>query len=246
VWRDGCAYWLADGLHRLAAAEKAAMIELLCEVHAGTLSDAEWDSYGPGRIGTLPFSLAEMRNFLAPALRHPHAAALSDVQIASHLGVATSFILYWKNRLCQQRAGSVPRIEGVTDEIVLKAVRYLRANLGSTLNVTKLARSIGVSPPHLRRRFRLAAQSSPQDVFTGLRMERARELLTGGDLSVKQIAAELGYKRSAAFGRVFVRFWGVPPAELRRCYHSSTPASRCTGEMDSEDTPDIHAGVRSA
>ena|ERR1017187_5785032 len=66
VWWDTNTHWLSDGLHRLAAVEEAGWAELLCDVHLGTLSDAQWDSYasssarflpaGAGRILGLPRS----------------------------------------------------------------------------------------------------------------------------------------------------------------------------------------------
>src|ERR1700677_1987369 len=67
VWRDGDTYWLADGLYRLNAAEQAGTTELLCEVRTGTLSDAEWHSYGSSRIHALWLSPGELRNLLASA-----------------------------------------------------------------------------------------------------------------------------------------------------------------------------------
>ena len=88
-----------------------------------------------------------------------------------------------------------------SDEIVMRAISYMRANLESSLSVAELARRIGVSAPHLRRRFRKAKQLNPRAIFTELRKERARELLGTTDLAVKEIADRLGYKTVSAFGR---------------------------------------------
>jgi AraC-like DNA-binding protein len=212
VWHDGDTCWLSRGLHPLSAAESAGITHLLCEVHAGTFSDAQWDSYGSNRTHASRLSLVGTRNLLAVALQHPIAATLSDAQIASHLGVATSFVRRWNKRLPPKAAGYMAPIEDISEEIVQKAVRYMRANLGSGLNIAKLARQIGVSAPHLRRRFRLAAQLGPKAVFDDLRMELAQELLGTTDLSVKEIAGQLGYERVSAFDRVFLRVWGASPS----------------------------------
>jgi AraC-like DNA-binding protein len=215
VWRDGDIYWLSDGLHTLAAAEQAGMTDPPCEVCLGTFSDAQWDSYGSNRIHASPHSPAEMRNFLALALQHPIAATLSDAQIASHLGVATSFVRYWKKRLPPKGAGHAAPIKEISDEIVRKAVRDMPANLASDLNVRKLARQIGVSASHLRRRFRLTGGSGPKAMLTDLRMERARELLTATDLSTKEIACQLAYRRADEFSRAFARVHGTAPRAWR-------------------------------
>jgi len=98
----------------------------------------------------------------------------------------------------------------------------MRANLNSDLNAPKLARQIGVSVPHLSRRFRLALRSSPMAVLTELRMEWARAVLAERDLTQKEIAGQVGYKTTSAFGRAFLRSQGVTPGEMRRQWRRVT------------------------
>ena len=40
VFYDGTSYWLADGFHRIRAAEQAGRDEIACEVHQGTSGTA--------------------------------------------------------------------------------------------------------------------------------------------------------------------------------------------------------------
>jgi AraC-like DNA-binding protein len=210
---DDGTYWLVDGLHRLIAAEQAGIRELLCEVHAGTFSDAQWDSYA-SRANAPRVSPPEI--LLALVLRHPIAAALNASQIASHLGVAVSFVQYWRKRAASLHATGVLRLADISDEVVRKAISYMRANLGSDLSVPKLARQIGVSASHLSRRFRLATLTSPKAVLMDLRMERAWELLSNSDLTLKQIAAQLTYGRADEFSRAFARVHGIGPSAWRQ------------------------------
>ena len=225
VWQDGDIHWLSDGLHRLAAAEWALIGELLCEVHAGTFSDAQWDSFASIGTQVTRLSPAEMPNFLALVLQHPRAATLSDARVAKHLGVATSFVRYWRKRPMPLRAEGVVRMTDISDEVVLKAIHYMRANLGLDLSVPKLARQIGVSASHLTRRFRLALQSSPKDLLTDLRMDKARELLSNSDLTLKQIAAQLTYGRADEFGRAFARVHGIGPSVWRQAGSAGSAAN---------------------
>jgi transcriptional regulator GlxA family with amidase domain len=142
------------------------------------------------------------------------AGALSDAQIASHLGVARSFVRYWRKRLSSKC--TVALTGNIPDEIVLNAVKYMHANLGSDLNVAKLARQVGTSPPNLRRRFREAKQLGPHALLTDLRMERARELLYTSHVTLKEIAYQLGYRRPDEFSRAFARVHGITPSEWRQ------------------------------
>jgi transcriptional regulator GlxA family with amidase domain len=111
--------------------------------------------------------------------------------------------------------------EEISDEFVPRAISYMRLNMGADLSVLKLARHVGVSAPQLSRRFRNANQPSPSAMLTGIRMERARELLIAHDLTLKEIADQVGYRALSAFGRAFLRAWGVPPGRLRRSRNSS-------------------------
>jgi hypothetical protein len=47
-------------------------------------------------------------------------------------------------------------------------------------------------------------------------MERGKELLRARNLSVKEIAQELGYSRQHEFSRAFRNCFGVSPSEWRR------------------------------
>jgi hypothetical protein len=44
VWYDGTSYWLVDGFHRVAAAEKCGRETVDAEIKCGSLGDALWSS----------------------------------------------------------------------------------------------------------------------------------------------------------------------------------------------------------
>ena len=48
-----------------------------------------------------------------------------------------------------------------------------------------------------------------------IRIQRARELLLGTKLPVKQIAAQVGYENTSFFYQLFERVAGSPPGALR-------------------------------
>ena len=72
-------------------------------------------------------------------------------------------------------------------------------------------------PAHdsLRHRFRRIFGVSPHSLLVRLRMERGKELLRASNLSVKEIAQELGYSRQHEFARAFRSHFGVSPSEWR-------------------------------
>ncbi len=75
----------------------------------------------------------------------------------------------------------------------------------------------GLNPCHdsLRHRFRKIFGISPQGMLLRLRMERAKDLLRNGNLSVKEIAQELGYSRQHDLSRAFHKYTGTSPSEWK-------------------------------
>jgi hypothetical protein len=69
----------------------------------------------------------------------------------------------------------------------------------------------------IRHRFRKLFGISPRDMLVRLRMDRAKELLITSDLSVKEIAFEVGYVWQQDFTRAFTKCAGMSPSQWRMC-----------------------------
>jgi Helix-turn-helix domain/AraC-like ligand binding domain len=67
----------------------------------------------------------------------------------------------------------------------------------------------------LRHRFQKSFGVSPRGLLVRLRMDRAKELLRTSNLSIKEIAQELGYSQQHEFTRAFGRFAGISPSEWK-------------------------------
>ncbi|MDF2663743.1 MAG: two-component system response regulator, partial [Paenibacillus sp.] len=67
---------------------------------------------------------------------------------------------------------------------------------------------------HLSRMFKQAVGQSFTDYVMVRKMERAKSLLIAGS-SVSEAALQLGYKDTSHFIRVFRKYWGVTPGELK-------------------------------
>ncbi len=98
---------------------------------------------------------------------------------------------------------------------VAQSIEFMKQHLGRALRVSQLAALAGVSPSHYTALFKARTGYSPIDYFIRLRMHRACQLLDTTRLSIKEIAAQLGYDDAFYFSRVFKQVNEVAPSDYR-------------------------------
>jgi hypothetical protein len=96
---DGTSYWLADGFHRVAAAERLKRETIWVRISHGTLADAQWDSYCANALHGLRRTPDDMRLIVARALHHERAQRLSNRELGRHLYVSERTIRRIRERL---------------------------------------------------------------------------------------------------------------------------------------------------
>lgn len=97
-----------------------------------------------------------------------------------------------------------------------RLAEYIEAHLEHGLNVERLAAVAGVSAHFLLRHFKARFGSAPHAYVLARRLERARTLLTDGELDIASIAAITGFADQPHLTRAFKRALGVTPAAYRR------------------------------
>lgn len=83
-------------------------------------------------------------------------------------------------------------------------------------SVEGYAQDLGLSAGHLGRLCRETLGMSPQDVINARVVHEAQRELVYSSLSVKQVAAVLGFQDEAYFGRFFRKHTGQRPTEFRQ------------------------------
>ncbi|MGC4009415.1 MAG: AraC family transcriptional regulator [Pseudomonas sp.] len=82
--------------------------------------------------------------------------------------------------------------------------------------IEALAERANMSRATFARQFTQVAGESPWALLTRVRMELAHRLLSGSQLSLTDIAAQVGYQSQASFTRKFKETYGDAPGRLRR------------------------------
>ncbi len=79
-----------------------------------------------------------------------------------------------------------------------------------------------MSPNYFSSVFKKELDQSAVNYITEVRMEKAREYLKDTELSVIEIAENVGYEDSQYFFRVFKKTTGVTPLQYRQQYRLDT------------------------
>ncbi len=95
------------------------------------------------------------------------------------------------------------------------AAHTLRRNLNSRLTITQVASYHSLSAAHFSTLFHRRYGMAPRAFLRRARVDRAEELLTGSDLTVKEIAAAAGFADSAHFCKAFRALRGATPRSVR-------------------------------
>jgi len=81
--------------------------------------------------------------------------------------------------------------------------------------------AVGMSRSAFALRFSVLLGESPIRYLARRRIARAVTLLEGRELSIAQIAADVGYESDVAFSRVFKGQVGLSPIDFRRANNST-------------------------
>ena len=92
---------------------------------------------------------------------------------------------------------------------------YMREHLNQSITLDTLAALANMSKYHFSGKYKKLTGYSPIKHFLNMKMEHACHLLDSSNLSVKAIAAELGFDDQLYFSRLFSRTIGQSPRAYR-------------------------------
>lgn len=125
----------------------------------------------------------------------------------------TALILDSYIRLLLDRYGT----EGTEeyDPLVENIKSFIRENTAYDFTVEDLAQRFGYNPKYLGRLFAQHAGCTVKQFCTSIRVNKAKELLTKTNLSIADIARQVGYDYVTYFDRVFLEATKLSPGQYR-------------------------------
>ena len=103
------------------------------------------------------------------------------------------------------------------------AVAIVEREYARDLALDDIARRVASSRRQLQRAYAEIGNTTFRDHLTGVRMDRAAELLQRRGVTVREVAHRVGYRQPAQFAKAFRRHHGVAPSDFRAA-RARTPA----------------------
>jgi AraC family transcriptional regulator len=181
------------------------------------------------RVGAEAFGLDPVRLTLPPldGLHLPQLRAamlaVNDELMADATGsplAAESLANLLAVHLIRNASGARPpavRSDGALPRRKLRAVvEYIEEHLDGSPTLEQMAAASHLSVYHFARQFKVATGLPPHRYVIMRRVERAKRLLQGSDLSLAEVAARAGFTDQSKFSHHFKRVVGLSPRQFCR------------------------------
>jgi AraC-like DNA-binding protein len=99
--------------------------------------------------------------------------------------------------------------------VLPRSIQFIHAHLHLPLNLNQLAQLEGYTPTYYCDWFKRQTGTTPNAYLQSLRLQKAKELLTHTDLSILQIAQQVGYEHHSSLTRLFQQLEKTTPIAYR-------------------------------
>ena len=123
----------------------------------------------------------------------------------------------YRNRILQQ-VDDTGGIEAVPfeDRFMERIVKQVGEHMSDPdFKVESLSTAMNMAERTLQRKLKAMTNQTPQELIRSMRLNRARDLLENSNLSVSEVAFQVGYLEPTNFSRSFKKQFGFSPSQLR-------------------------------
>jgi len=106
-------------------------------------------------------------------------------------------------------------LQGEGNDPISKAKTYIHDHYRESFSLEDVADYVELTPTYFTKLFKEQTQQTFIDYVTDFRIEKSKELLRQTNLSLKEIAYEVGYKDPNYYSRVFKKWTNLSPKQYR-------------------------------
>jgi YesN/AraC family two-component response regulator len=100
-----------------------------------------------------------------------------------------------------------------TSTKVERVIQYIHQNSNHKVTLAELAAMVQLSPTYLSRVFKDITGYSLTEFLNRIKVDKAKELMSEGNMKVKEVAEAVGFNDEFYFSRIFKRIEGISPSE---------------------------------
>lgn len=130
--------------------------------------------------------------------------------------IATALVVHllkqysvWQPQLPSETTGGLAKYQ------LKKVLDYIHAHFHQDTSLPDMAKVLDLSQYHFCRLFKQSMGIAPYQYVTQCRIDRAKQLLLKSQLTITEIAFEVGFTNHSSFTRVFRQCVGVTPKTFR-------------------------------
>ncbi len=101
-------------------------------------------------------------------------------------------------------------------EKIVPVLEYIEENYSKQITLDELGNIMHLNPEYLSRKFKKTTSKNIFEYLNYVRIENSKKLLSNTDLSVLDVACEVGYNSISYFYRCFVKNCGCSPSVYRK------------------------------
>jgi AraC family transcriptional regulator len=177
----------------------------------------------PDRIELIPH-FATIQDPLIQGILLTLKQELISGGINTHLFVdqlKTTLVAHLLRSYGVQKAQIATYADGLPRYKLNQLLDYIEAHLDWNLELEDLAQQVDMSQFYFSRLFKQSLGITPHQYVIQQRVERAKQLLRQGELSLVEVALECGFANQGHLNRHFKRLTGTTPKEIARMYKAS-------------------------
>ena len=112
---------------------------------------------------------------------------------------------------------SASKLDVKENDMIVLAKRYMQDNYDNpNLTLNDVAAHVELNEKYFSNRFTKEAGENVSSYLTGIRMQKAKELLKTTNFKVYEIAEMVGYHNVEHFNRVFKKMFEISPTQYRK------------------------------
>lgn len=128
-------------------------------------------------------------------------------------------LLFCMEQLIQNAVPTKPHLQNPKGKLVKRMIKYIEAHYSETATLKDLCRENHISKEYGCRVFKEMSGTAPIGYLNEYRIQRSKELLSGTQLSVTEIASRCGFNSTSYFNKLFLRYSNCTPKNYRKKYH---------------------------